>query len=264
MPSYAVIGASRGIGLEFVRQLASRPATTVFALVRNTNSPLLQSFAAEHRNVHVIEGDVVDHRSLSRAAEAVAAISEGALDVLIHGAARTGGGQLFRRGFDHYKDLDELDEDFIDAFKANTLGIVHSVSVFLPLLRRGTAKKIVIIGTAGASPKFTVFAGVPDVVAYNVTKAAGLMVAAKYAVSLKREGFTVVSIHPGVVDTSATAVEPVKVDFQAVVKKMKERGIRNAEVLTPAQSVEAQLRLIESLTPEKNGAFLSYTGEDVE
>ncbi|KAI0372391.1 NAD(P)-binding protein [Pilatotrama ljubarskyi] len=236
----------------------------VFVVVRNTDSPHLKSFTAGLDNVHIIQGDVVDHRSLSRAAEAVAAITGGTLDVLIHNAARTGGGERFRRGFNQYEDLDELDEDFIDAFKSNTLGLVHSVSAFLPLLRRSTGKRIIEIGTAMASTKFTLFTGMPDVAAYSVTKASGRMVAVKYAAGLKREGFTVVSIHPGLVDTSATAVEPVKVDFQAVANMMKQIGIRNAEVLTPAQSVDAQLRLIDGLTVEKNGAFLLYTGEDVD
>ncbi|KAI0357008.1 NAD-P-binding protein [Trametes cingulata] len=265
MPSYAVIGASRGIGLEFVRQLASRTDTQVFAVVRDTNSPHIQSAAAVgHENVHIIQGDIADHRSLSRAAEAVAAVTGGSLDVLIHNAARTGGGELFRRGFHHYKDLDELDEDFIDAFKTNTLGIVHSTSAFLPLLRRGTEKKIIEIDSLGGSSKFTVSAGAPDVAAYSVTKASGRLVAAKYAVGLKSEGFTVVSIHPGLVDTSATAKAPVQINFQMVAQALKEAGVQDAEVLTPAQAVEAQLRLIDSLTPEKNGAFLSYTGQVLE
>ncbi|KAI0364050.1 NAD(P)-binding protein [Pilatotrama ljubarskyi] len=88
MPSYAIVGASRGIGLEFVRQLARKPDATVYAIVRNVNSPHLQPVMAEHSNVHAIQGDVVDHRSLARAADRIAALSGGALDVLIHNAAR--------------------------------------------------------------------------------------------------------------------------------------------------------------------------------
>ncbi|KAI0349485.1 NAD-P-binding protein [Trametes cingulata] len=270
MPSYAVVGASRGIGLEFVRQLASRPDTTVYAVVRNAKSPYVLPIAEQHKNVHIIEGDIVDHRSISirlpkyaacRAAEEISAISRGTLDVLVHNAARTNGDKL-RRGYNDYKDLDELDEDFIDAYKVNTLGIIHSVSAFLPLLKRGATKKIVVIGTAGASVKLALVAGSADVAAYSVTKLAGLMVATKYAVGLKSEGFTVVTIHPGVVDTSKTATEPMNIDMHAVVAKMKERGF-NAEVLTPAQSVQAQLRIIDGLTPEKNGAFLSYNGSEL-
>ncbi|KAI0351228.1 NAD-P-binding protein [Trametes cingulata] len=259
MPSYAVVGASRGIGLEFVHQLAKKPNTTVYAVVRNVASSLLEPVVAEHKNVHVIQGDVVDHRSMTRAAEAVFALSGGVLDVLIHNAARLDGAKIFR-GYDDYTDLDELDEDLIDAFKVNTLGIIHGVSAFLPLLRRGTTKKIIILSTVGASPKYTVAWGAATGVAYSITKASGVMVAAKYAAGLKHEGFLVVSIHPGVVDTSGTA--PEAGEWRDVAKAMTEAGLP-AELLTPVRSVEAQLRLIDRLTPESNGALLSYTGEEI-
>ncbi|OJT11341.1 Homoaconitase, mitochondrial [Trametes pubescens] len=206
MLTYAVIGASRGIGLEFVQQLAQKPDTVVFAVVRDVTSAYLQPVAAAHKNVHVIQGDVADHRSLARAAEEIAATSGGVLDVLIHNAARMNSAQIFR-GFEDYKDLDELDADFVDAFKINTLGAVHSVSAFLPLLQRSAAptRKIVVISSGGALPARTVRTSETGIVAYCTTKAAAVMVAAKYAARLATERFAVVSMNPGVVDTSVTA-----------------------------------------------------------
>lgn len=126
----------------------------------------------------------------------------------------------------HSKDLDELDADFVDAvsteppfamsrpfelspqqFKINTLGVVHSVSAFLPLLQRSTAptRKIVVISSGGAIPARVVRTSETGIVAYCTTKAAAVMVAAKYAARLATERFAVVSMNPGVVDTSGTA-----------------------------------------------------------
>ena len=89
----------------------------------------------------------------------------------------------------------------------NTLGVIHSIAAFLPLLRASTAptKKIVVINTPGADTKFTRIAGAGDMAAYGITKAATLMATTKYAVKLQDEGFVVITIAPGMVDTSATA-----------------------------------------------------------
>lgn len=86
--------------------------------------------------------------------------------------------------------------------------MAHSIAAFLPLLRLGAAKKIVLLNTEGASPALSVRAGSADVAAYCTSKAASAMIAAKYAARLSGEGFVVVSLCPGVVDTEETAVNP--------------------------------------------------------
>ena len=84
--SYAIVGASRGIGLEYVRQLvslvihycrhdtegfrffwpqAARPNTIIFALVRNSRtSTHLQDAVSSLNNVHVVDADVADPDSM--------------------------------------------------------------------------------------------------------------------------------------------------------------------------------------------------------
>ncbi|EJF62199.1 NAD(P)-binding protein [Dichomitus squalens LYAD-421 SS1] len=206
MPSYLVAGASRGIGLEYVLQLAKRADAVVIALVRNpTKSTHLTSAIADLKNVHVVAGDVTDYRTLELASKQVGEITGGKLDYLIHNAANLDMSTFFK-GFDDYTDVEQLDSDFIDAFKVNSLGPVHSIRAFLPLLRASSTKKIVVIGTAGALPEFARFIGVSGTAAYTMTKAAGLLATTKYAVQLKGEGFVVVSLNPGLVNTLATAV----------------------------------------------------------
>ncbi|TBU28708.1 NAD(P)-binding protein [Dichomitus squalens] len=206
MPSYLVAGASRGIGLEYVLQLAKRADAVVIALVRNpTKSTHLTSAIAGLKNVHVVAGDVTDYRTLELASKQVGEITGGKLDYLIHNAANLDMSTFFK-GFDDYTDVEQLDSDFIDAFKVNSLGPVHSIRAFLPLLRASSTKKIVVIGTAGALPEFARFIGVSGTAAYTMTKAAGLLATTKYAVQLKDEGFVVVSLNPGLVNTLATAV----------------------------------------------------------
>lgn len=127
------------------------------------------------------------------------------------------------------EDEDKLDEEFIAAvsavcwpllnsargltdyllmqFKVNALGAVHAVNAFLPLLRAGATKKIAIIGTEGGQPEFVWKLRFSEMAAYGSTKASEEIIMTKYAALLEPEGFTVIAISPGFVDTSATVVE---------------------------------------------------------
>ena len=84
--------------------------------------------------------------------------------------------------------------------------MVHSIAAFLPLLRasRAPLKKVVVISTGGADAATVRTARIAHMAAYQVTKAAALMAATKWALKLKGEGFIVVSLTPGLVDTSDT------------------------------------------------------------
>ena len=91
MTSWAIVGAARGIGFEFVKQLSSRQNTTVLALIRSqkTAGPL-NELAAERKNIHIIEVDISSPASLTATAESVGAITGGKLDVLICNAYLAG------------------------------------------------------------------------------------------------------------------------------------------------------------------------------
>ncbi|KAI0646046.1 NAD-P-binding protein [Trametes meyenii] len=261
--SYAIIGAARGIGLEFVQQLLRRANTTVFAVVRHKlASTHLTAAIASANNVHIIEADITDHRSLARAAQEIAAINGGSLDYLIHNAARMVTATI-SYGFDQYKDPDELEADFIDAFRVNTIGVIHSITAFLPLLRAGSAKKIIVIGSGGGDPHFVQVSGIADMAAYGTTKAAQVLVTTKWALKLKDEGFVVITLSPGLVDTTQTfgeSVAPeVRENFQNAITLFKAAGL-SIEVQTPEQSVREQLRVIDGLKESDNGAFLRHNG----
>ncbi|KAI0674048.1 NAD-P-binding protein [Trametes maxima] len=261
--SYAIIGASRGIGLEFVRQLLKRTNTTVFAVVRNKQTSTHLAAAIAHaNNVHVVEADVTDHKSLARAAQEISAINGGSLDYLIHNAARMENAKI-SYGFDQYKDPDELEADFIDAFRVNTVGVIHSINAFLPLLRAGPTKKVIVLGSGGGSRQFVQASGVADMAAYGTTKAAQVLATTKWALNLKDEGFVVITLSPGVVDTTQTYSESVpqevRENFQKAITLFKTAGL-DVEVQTPEQSVRAQLRVIDGLKESDNGAFLRHNG----
>ena len=95
----------------------------------------------------------------------------------------------------------------------NTLGAIHAVDAFLPLLRSGTTKKIIIISSGGGERDVVWRARMAELAAYGVTKCAENMVMTKYAAELESEGFVVAAVSPGKVDVSATAVAPREFQF---------------------------------------------------
>ncbi|KAH9837555.1 uncharacterized protein C8Q71DRAFT_548783 [Rhodofomes roseus] len=270
MPTYyAVIGGSRGVGLEIVRQLAANPNNTVYVTARNVEKSVhlvkvVQDAPAQ--NVVPLQVDVVDHRSLKAAAEQVAQATGGALDVLIHNAAKMdyANGNQFR-SLTEYDSMDALDAEFIEAFKVNTLGAIHSIDAFLPLLRKGSTKKIIIISTGGGERNIVWQARLNMTAAYGVTKCAENMVMTKYAAELVDEGFVVAAISPGVVDVTGTNPSPPSAEELADLKRITDKIVKNIpnygdNPLTPEQSVKKVLGIVHSLGPQDTATFHSVRG----
>ncbi|KAH9916612.1 NAD-P-binding protein [Epithele typhae] len=259
MPSYAIVGASRGIGLEYVRQLASREDSLVFAIARNASAAtFLQAAVQGTKNVHVLEADVADYKSLSDAAQVASAVSGGLLDCLIHNAARMEEDSV-HKSFDSFATMDELDVDFTESFKVNALGPIHAIQAFLPLLRASTTKKIVVISTAAVDPKFVRAIRSDRLVAYGMTKSAALIATTKWAVKLADEGFSVVSLSPGVVDVSSSMGDG-EAWLAEMASTFTDAGFADMEMQSVDQSVRAQLKVIDGMTVADNGKFLTHTG----
>jgi len=265
MPSYAVIGGSRGIGLETVRQLAAVGHNTVFVTVRNiATSTHLATFLSESgaTNVHVLQADSTDHRAMKAAAAQVAEKTGGTLDVLINNAGLMGRKSSFR-GLTDFEDEDELDPYFMEAFQVNVLGFIHSVNAFLPLLRKGSAKKIALISSGAGDPELIWKARVEIAAAYGVTKAAANMAMTKYAALLESEGFVVIALAPGHVDISATAIErrQPNPERDAAMARMAQKLSAvipnfNLAPLSPSVAVNWILKTIDHAGPADTGSFI--------
>lgn len=64
MSTWLVVGASRGIGLEFVKQLLQR-GDRVFATARDINGPKLKGWEnGAHERCHILECDVASESSI--------------------------------------------------------------------------------------------------------------------------------------------------------------------------------------------------------
>ena len=198
MSSFLVTGASRGLGYEWIKQLLIRDSQNiVFALVRNkaaTEDRLRKDHVAG--NVHVLEADVTDLSALRAAVAQVSSITKGTLDYLIHNAALVSN----RSGFSTVLDqpVEELAADLNESFQANVVGTAYVLDSFLPLIRKGKAKKVAVISSGMADLDLVNELGVAIATPYSVSKAAANLLVAKYNAALgKSEGILFFSLSPG-------------------------------------------------------------------
>lgn len=224
MVSYLITGSSRGLGLELAKLLAKSPGVgLIFATARSLSSEL-QSLISSSSQVHFVALDVTDDASISSAVATVAKLLGGrGLDVLINNA----GIQILEKGPTQMHALS-------DTLAVNVIA-VHKVSAaFLPLLEKGTQKKLLIISSELGSMTSKDYSALAPFPSYKISKAAVNMLMVQYALELKPKGFTVFAVSPGWLKTDL--------------------GGPGAD-LEPTVGATQVLEILGKATPEDSGSF---------
>ena len=86
-------------------------------------------------------------------------------------------------------------------FRTNTLGPIHTINAFLPLLKAGTTKKCLTISSTAGSPKVANTSNFVVSGGYGISKAGLNLAIAKYAARFRDEGIIFLSVTPGMVKT---------------------------------------------------------------
>ncbi|KAF7724704.1 hypothetical protein EC973_000812 [Apophysomyces ossiformis] len=235
MVVYLITGASRGLGLEFVKQLSARGDTVIAAARNPDRADALQSLAKENSNVHLMALDTVNKESIQAAVKEVDRIAPNGLDVLINNAGIAG-------NLPNATVLETTAEEYTNTFETNVVGTSNVTQAFLPALRKRETRQIINITSIMGSLAAATYA--PDPfhgarISYRISKAAENMLSISWSNILKKEGFIVVPIHPGWVQT--------------------DMGGKNAHI-TPQESIASILQYIGSLTPEHSGVFVDEKG----
>jgi NAD(P)-dependent dehydrogenase (short-subunit alcohol dehydrogenase family) len=180
MTTYLITGASRGIGREFVNQLAAR-GDAVLATARDpgTLPKGVESFALDVSS----EGSI---RALA------AALGDRPIDVLINNAGVTS----------PVKSVAELSfSELGRVYATNVFAPMVLAGVLLPNLRAGQRKIVVNISSTMGSMASAAANKDAKSYAYRSSKSALNMLNVCQANELRGEGFTCVAVHPGWVKT---------------------------------------------------------------
>lgn len=79
--------------------------------------------------------------------------------------------------------------------------MAQTIKAFIPLLKQGQQKKVLVVTSAMGSPAFALEAANTYAVSYATSKAALNMITAKYALAYKDEGIVFLAVSPGLVKT---------------------------------------------------------------
>ncbi|KAB8077393.1 short chain oxidoreductase [Aspergillus leporis] len=203
MSSFFITGTSRGFGLALARQDQQKElAKKLFD------------------RVVVVKLDITDEASIKQAAAEVEAKLEGkGLDVLINNA-----------GVCHY-----VSDGVKSIFTVNVLGVHWVTRAFLPLLQKGTLKKVAHMSGSSTVGSITLAREVQDILvpAYKILKAAMNSLTVQYALEYEKEGFTFMADSPGLGGGEMADLDPeegAKASLDIILKAGQEYSGKMAKV----------------------------------
>lgn len=222
---YIITGANRGIGLEFVKQLAEEGKHIIATARDPEGASELQAIASvSEQRVRVMQLDVADVASVDAFVKEIANID---VDALINNA-----GIYPRSG-----SLGSIDWEMArTGFEVNTIAPLRLAEALLPNVQRSKGKLIMNVTSQMGSIDDN---GSGGSYAYRMSKTALNMGTRSLANDTRGDGVIAFVIHPGWVQT--------------------DMGGPNASI-TPEKSVEGMLSVLHGATEETSGAFMNWNG----
>lgn len=192
MKNVILTGSSSGFGLQAAKTIAAQ-GHTVYATMRdikgrNAASALeLGSWAADHKaRIEVVELDVTNESSVKKAIAQITKSSGGVIDVLVNNAG------LYYIGITEALTMEQTEQ----LFQVNVLGADRMIKAVLPYMHKQQDGLIINITSIQARN------WIPVVSTYNATKAALDALSVGYHYELKSAGIDLVTIQPGIYETT--------------------------------------------------------------
>eukprot|EP00984_Skeletonema_dohrnii_P000529 scaffold171_cov149-Skeletonema_dohrnii-CCMP3373.AAC.1 len=258
---FVVTGASRSMGLEFVKQLLTRTKGRIVAcILRPGSSPALddalgQLSRDDRARVHVTPLDVTNEEQIVQLSEELTSMY-GRVDGLFNvagvlGNKATPGPEM---------NLSQLDQTWLqNQFAVNAIGPLMITSKLTPLLkaRKGRnkylretgSKESVVVNLSARVASMSDNTGGLAWYSYRMSKAALNQGVRASSHELRRQGTWTIALYPGMTDTDMS--QP----FQS--KMMKEKGL----VFPVSFTVGRLLDVVDAMEEENSGGMYDWAGQ---
>ncbi len=226
MPRALIVGASRGLGLEFARQYASDGWSVLATHRAPADEQRLREIGAQPLALDVLDADAPTTLAgaLARLEPQPAAVDLVVVNAGIHGPRQV--------RIAH----PPSSADFDAVMHTNVLGPMRLLAVLAPALAASKGTLALVTSRMGSVSA----ASTPNSLLYRVSKAAENMVAKAAHVELSPDGVRVLALHPGWVRT--------------------DMGGPNAD-LGLEESVRGMRRVLGDARSHASGGFFDYRGE---
>jgi len=234
MPTVFVTGANKGLGYEHVKQYAEKGWKVIACARKPEQADELKKLQKKYVENFIIEQlEVVDHNRIEELAEKY---SDEAIDILINNAGTTG--PMGVPGAMGYQKIDSMDyQIWRDILEVNLLSPFKIATAFHNHVARSEKKIIIMMSSDLGSVEQNNFGGFYS---YRASKSALNIITKGMSVDWK--DLTVIALAPGWCKTYL--------------------GGDEAEI-EPAESVEQQQEMFESITAKDSGKFLDRFGKEV-
>jgi len=233
-----VTGASRGLGLEWVKQLSKDPNNLIIAVVRNPDKatalkPLLGP------KVVPLKADITDIDTFPAVVKEIEKIGGGKVDLLINNAGVMVGAGADPSAGISTSTVAEWDQEW----RVNVVGLVFFATALIPLVEKSSEKRIVnissMLGDVGYHEKNPHL----HFSSYSVTKAGVTMANLKFHHEFKDKGIIFLALNPGWVNTELAGEDAGQY-----------------APLQPEESIRRCLSFVNRSTTEHSGKFWSLEG----
>ncbi len=224
-----VSGANRGIGFGMTLEMVRNGCKVVAGYRDEERSHELLAEAEKDKNIYPVRVDVTSESDVQHLHEFIAG-HLGHLNILVNSAGVN---------INEPAPINKLSwEDISKSLMVNMGGPFLTSQHLYPLLQKASEKKIINISSQMGSIQLSGGGATP----YRISKAALNMLTRNQAIEYKKDGISVVCLHPGWVRTDMGGP---------------------AAPMTVAESAKKIFQIIETVTLANSGEFISVNGETI-